>query len=304
MVILAQESATTVLTEAWTSIVVWVPKFVGFLLILLIGYFVARMLAKAINAVLERVGFDRAVERGGVRQMLSRSQYDASDILAKVVFYAVMLFVLQLAFGVFGPNPISDIIRSIIAFLPKIFVAIVIIVVAAAIAAGVRDIVRSTTGTLPYGETLATIAYAAILMIGIFAALNQVEIAPEIVNGLFYAILAIIAGIAIIAIGGGGIAPMRAKWEQWLARAEREAPRLREEVQRQDNLQETREYERTGSRTSEMPPGESDRAADRPPVEQPPADRPPVERPAGEDPSLRSSPEDAVREAGRSRRQR
>ena len=224
------------LQEAVANVAAFAPKFVGFLLILLIGYFIAKAIAKIVDKVLERVGFDRAAERGGVKQALARSQYDSSDILAKIVYYAAMLFVLQLAFGVFGPNPISDIIASIIAFLPKIFVAIVIVVVAAAIATAVREIVSSTMGGLSYGGLLANVAGGAILAIGVFAALNQLEIAPAIVNGLFYAILAVIAGSAIIAIGGGGVRPMQAKWEQMLDRAEQDAPRdevVREPVRTQ-----------------------------------------------------------------------
>ena len=66
---------------------------------------------------------------------------------------------------------------------------------------------------------------------GIFAALDQLKIAPAIVQGLFYAALAIIVGSAIIAIGGGGIVPMRAVWEKFLDKVEQEAPRIRAEVQ-------------------------------------------------------------------------
>ena len=47
------------------------------------GYFVARVIAKAVDAVLERVGFDHAVERGGIKSALAKSKYDASDLLAK-----------------------------------------------------------------------------------------------------------------------------------------------------------------------------------------------------------------------------
>ena len=85
MVVLAQQSAQQQVVEplqaAWMSIATFVPKFVGFLLILLIGWFVAKAIAKVLDKVLERVGFDRAVERGGVKKALSRSQYDASSIL-------------------------------------------------------------------------------------------------------------------------------------------------------------------------------------------------------------------------------
>ena len=207
------------------------PTFLLFLLILVVGYFVAKTIAKLLDKVLERVGFDRAVERGGVGRVLERSKYDPSDILGKIVFYALFLFVLQLAFGVFGDNPISDLITGVIAFLPNIFVAILIVVVAAAIAAAVKEIIEASLGGLSYGKALAFGASTAILVIGFFAALDQLRIAPDIVNSLFIALLAVVAGSAIVAIGGGGIVPMRQQWEKALNRVEQEAPQLREQAE-------------------------------------------------------------------------
>ena len=222
--------------DAFRSVTVFVPKLLGFLAILVIGYFVAKVIGRVANAALERVGFDRAVERGGIKKALSRSDYDASDILGKVIFYALFLLVLQLAFGVFGPNPVSQLINGVIAYLPKVIAAIIIIVVAAAIGAAAKGLIENALGGLSYGRPLAATASAAILAVGVFAALSQLEIAPEIVTGLFYALLAIVAGSAIIAIGGGGIQPMRSRWEQALSRIEQEAPQAREQIrsQRQD----------------------------------------------------------------------
>lgn len=223
--------------DAFRSVTVFVPKLLGFLAILVIGYFVAKVIGRVANAALERVGFDRAVERGGIKKALSRSDYDASDILGKVIFYALFLLVLQLAFGVFGPNPVSQLLNAVIAYLPKVIAAIIIIVVAAAIGAAAKSLIENALGGLGYGRPLAATASAAILAVGVFAALSQLEIAPEIVTGLFYAVLAIVAGSAIIAIGGGGIQPMRSRWEQALSRIEQEAPQAREQMraQRQDD---------------------------------------------------------------------
>ena len=75
-------------TSAWTNIATFVPKLIVFLLILLIGYFIAKIVARILNGILERVGFDKAIERGGVGRALESSKYDASDILAKLVFYS------------------------------------------------------------------------------------------------------------------------------------------------------------------------------------------------------------------------
>ncbi|MDQ3342134.1 MAG: hypothetical protein M3524_00940 [Actinomycetota bacterium] len=227
---LAQVDVGQSVQGAFSSVLEFLPKLVGFLLILLIGYFIAKALAKVLATVLQKVGFDKAVERGGVKKALEKSKYDPSDLLAKVLFYALMLFVLQLAFGVFPANPISDLITAVIAYLPKIFVAIIIIVVAAAIAAAVREIVDASLGGLSYGKMLGNIASAFILAVGVFAALNQLEIAEPIVNGLFYALLAIFAGSAIIAIGGGGIRPMQSKWEQAMNKVEQEAPAIKEQA--------------------------------------------------------------------------
>jgi len=215
---------------AWSGLILWGPKLLMFLAILVIGYFVAKLVARLMNRLLEKVGFDRLVERGGVKRALDRSRWDASDILAKLAFYFIMLFTLQMAFGVFGPNPVSQMLTSIIAYLPNVFVAIVILVVAAAIAAGVKQMIQAAIGGLSYGRVLGTGASVAIMIIGAFAALNQLNIAPDIVNGLFYATLAVVAGSAIIAIGGGGIVPMRRVWDRALNRMEQEAPRLKQEV--------------------------------------------------------------------------
>ena len=220
--------------DAWSDIASFVPKFLGFVVILLVGYFVAKAIAKVVDKVLERVGFDKAVERGGVKQALSKSKYDASDIVSKVVFWTLFLFVLQLAFGVFGANPVSDLLASVVAFLPKVFVAIVIVVVASAIAAGVKELVGNALGGLSYGPTLATAASVAILVLGVFAALNQLEIAPAIVNGLFYALLAVVVGSAIVAIGGGGIQPMRSRWESALSKYDEEKTTVRRELDLRD----------------------------------------------------------------------
>jgi len=76
--------------DAWAKVTTFVPKFVAFLLVLIIGILVAKAIAKAVDKVLERVGFDRAVERGGIKKALESSKYDASDIIGKVVYYALI----------------------------------------------------------------------------------------------------------------------------------------------------------------------------------------------------------------------
>ncbi|PRY50796.1 putative transporter (transmembrane protein) [Knoellia remsis] len=218
------------LDDAWSSIVEFAPKFLGFLAILIIGLIVAKLIGKAVDKLLERVGFDRWVERGGVKRALSNSSFDASDIVGKLVYYALVLFVLQMAFGVFGPNPISDLLSSVIAFIPKIVVAIVIIIVASAIAAGAKNLIQGSLGGLSYGRLLANIASIFILALGVIAALEQVEVATAVTTPVLIAVLATIGGVLVVGVGGGLVRPMQQRWEGWLNRMEREAPQVAAEA--------------------------------------------------------------------------
>ena len=243
------------LENGLSTVVTFVPKLVLFLVILIIGVIIAKVLAKAANAVLERVGFDRAIERGGIGRALEKSKYDASDILAKIVYYAVLLFTLQLAFSAFGPNPISELLTAIIAYLPKVFVAIVIVVVASAIAAGAKTLIEGTLGGLSYGRVLANIAAVFILGLGIIAALNQVGIATTVTMPVLIAVLGTIAGILIVGVGGGLVRPMQSRWESYLIKAEAEAPRIRQEASNAPSVKE-----QVQAKKDELQPGNGNRS--------------------------------------------
>ena len=215
------------LGDAMRMVAVFVPQLLLFLVILLIGWLFAKGLRKLTDTVLERVHFDRAVERGGIGQALERSRYDASDLIAMVVYYAVLLLTLQLAFGVFGPNPISALLTGIVAFLTRVAVAIIIVVVASAIAAAVKDLVAGVTGGLSYGRLLANIASVFIIALGVIAALSQIGVAVAVTLPVLITVLATVGGILIVGVGGGLVRPMQQRWERWLDRAEQEATQAR-----------------------------------------------------------------------------
>jgi hypothetical protein len=226
------------ITSFLTTVAEFVPKLVAFLLILIIGLIIAKLIAKAVGGLLEKVGFDKAVERGGVKKALDQSKFDASDIVGKLVYYALLLFVLQMAFGVFGPNPISDLITQVITFLPSLVVAIIIVVVAAAIAAAVKTLIEGTLGGLSYGKLLAGVASAFILFLGVVAALNQVGVATTVTTPVLIAILATVAGVIVVGAGGGLIKPMQSRWETYLSRAEAEMPKIKEQAKNAPSVKE------------------------------------------------------------------
>ncbi|MEP6696106.1 MAG: hypothetical protein ABJA34_04405 [Pseudonocardiales bacterium] len=218
------------LTDAWSRVATFVPKLIIFLVILLVGLIVAKALKKTAERVLWRLGFDRAVERGGLKAVLARTKVDPSELIARLVYYAAVLITLQLAFGVWGPNNVSRLLDEIVSFLPKVALAVVIVVITSAVARSVREVITAVLGDLSYGPLLGTAASGVVLLLGIVAALDQVGIVTTVTRPVLIAVLATIGGILVVGVGGGLIRPLTHRWEGWLGMLEREAGTIRHEV--------------------------------------------------------------------------
>ena len=216
----------TPVREGVTTFMTFIPKLIGFLLILLLGYLVAKLVAKAVNAVLERVGFDGAVERGGVKKALAKSKYDASDIVAKLVFFAVFIPFLSAAVGALGIQALQEPLAAFIALIPRIIVAIVLVVIGAVIAGTVKSFISNALGGLSYGSVLANAAAVLVLFGFVKSALDQVGIATAVTGALLYATLAAVAGVVVVGVGGGLIRPMQHRWEDLLVKAGTEKDKI------------------------------------------------------------------------------
>ena len=212
------------LGQAWAMIATFVPKLLGFALVMLVGWFIAKALSKAVGFLLKRVGFDRLVDRSGLGSMMAQSPVDASGLIVKLVYYFVLLIALQLAFGVFGTgNAVSALLNDVIAYLPRIVVALVLVLVASAIAKAVQGLVTGALGGRSHTRTLGTITYGFIMALGVVAALNQLGIAVSVTMPVLITVLATVAGVIVIGVGGGLIRPMQQRWEGWLTRVQDEA---------------------------------------------------------------------------------
>lgn len=249
------------ISSAWTTVAEFVPKLLAFLVIFVIGWIIAKVLEKVVQKVLQKVGFDRVVERGGIKQMLERGRYDASSLIAKVVYYAVLLITLEVAFGVFGPNPISTVLTAVVGWLPKLIVAMLIVVIVGAIARVARDLVSGALSGLSYGRMLGTVVSIFIWGLGIIAALNQMGIATAVTTPVLITVLATLGGVVVVGMGGGLIRPMQQRWETWIGRAESQLPGNQANQAYQRGQEDAM---RSGSGTGRVEPSTDQFAAQRP----------------------------------------
>ncbi len=219
------------LTDGITTITTFIPKLIGFLIILIVGYFIAKIVSKVVAKLLQKVGFDEAVEKGPVKQALDKSSFDASDIVAKLVFYAIFIPFLAAAVGTLGIAALTQPLNAFILLIPKIIVAIIIIVVGGVVAGAAKKLIESALGGLSYGAALANGVGVLIMLIFVKAALDQVGIATTVTGPILIAILATVSGILIVGVGGGLIKPMQSRLEQSLTKASDEASKAKQEAQ-------------------------------------------------------------------------
>jgi hypothetical protein len=210
------------LAAAWSAVATFVPKLIVFLILLLVGWLIAKAVSKAISMLFNRLGFNKLIAKSGLGDMTKNSNIDIADILVKLVYYFIFLIFLQLALSAFGPNAVKDLIDQVVLFLPRILVAVVLVLVAAAIGRAVGDLIQSALGNRPVGPLMGKIAFGVILALGIIAALNQIGIAVTVTTPVLVAVLAAAAGVIIVGVGGGLIQPMQQRWSRWLDNAEQQ----------------------------------------------------------------------------------
>ena len=231
MVQAAAADFTQPVVDGLATVATFIPKLIGFLLILAVGYLIAKAIAKVVDRVLERVGFDNYVERGGIKQALSRSQYDASDILSKIIFYVIFIPFLSAAVGALGIQALQAPLAQFIALLPRIVVALILVVVGSVIASAAKRFIENALGGLSYGRFLGYAAAGLILLGFVKSALDQVGIATTVTGPVLNALLFAAAGIAIVGVGGGLIKPMQHRLEDALRRASDEAQTVKLQAQ-------------------------------------------------------------------------
>src|SRR3712207_3593986 len=188
------------------SLLGFIPNIIGFLVILVIGYFIAKAVKALVSKGLEKVGVDRTLHDSSAGEYVERISPDAhpSRLIGAVAFWFIFLFALSAAIGALKIPALTTFIAEVQAFLPNVIVAVLIFVIAAALAGAVAGAVTKLMGDTPTGKVVVAVIPGLILAIGTFMMLNQLKIAEEIVTITYAALLGMLALAGALAFGLGG----------------------------------------------------------------------------------------------------
>jgi small-conductance mechanosensitive channel len=189
------------LENAVGQFLAYIPQLLGAIIILIVGYIVARILKAVVSRVLQGIGFDGWMERGGIKQFFDRAQTNQTPatVIGTLVFWFVFIIAITMAADALGIRQVSEVLAQLIAYIPSIIAAILILVLAALLANFLAGIVRGATGS----DLLASIARYAIIIYAAFAAVTELGIAVQLTAPTFLIILGAVALAAAIAFGFG-----------------------------------------------------------------------------------------------------
>ncbi|UPF02429.1 mechanosensitive ion channel [Pseudomonas mosselii] len=201
------QSLVTAMTALWTKVANFIPNLFGALVVVLLGFVVAKLLDTLLSKVLAKFGLDRLMSGTGLTKMLARVgiQVPISTLIGKIVYWFVLLIFLVSAAESLGLERVSATLDMLALYLPKVFGAALVLLAGVLLAQLVNGLVRGAAEGigLEYAAGVGRIAQGLVIIISISVAISQLEVKTDLLNHVIVIGL-ITVGLAIaLAMGLG-----------------------------------------------------------------------------------------------------
>lgn len=201
------QSLVTAMTALWTKVANFIPNLFGALVVVLLGFVVAKLLDTLLSKLLAKLGLDRLMGGTGLTKLISRAgvQVPISTLIGKIVYWFVLLIFLVSAAESLGLERVSATLDMLALYLPKVFGAALVLLVGVLLAQLVNGIVRGAAEGvgLDYSAGLGRVAQWLVIIISISVAISQLEVKTDLLNHVIVIGL-ITVGLAIaLAMGLG-----------------------------------------------------------------------------------------------------
>jgi len=230
------DALLTSFTAALAIFLSAIPKIIAFAVIIIIGWLIASAIASVVAKLLRAVRFDEVAQRSGFAGFVHKMgiQRDSSGFVADLAKWFIRLLILIVAFDALGLPAVSQVLQSLLLWLPNLVVALVVLVIAGLAANALASLVRGATAESGLGnpDLLANITRVAVWAFGIVVAVNQVGIATELVNTLFMAVVGALALALGLAFGLGGRETAAQIVRGWYESGQRATPKLADAADR------------------------------------------------------------------------
>lgn len=191
------------------QVMVSLPMIVMALVVIIIGWILANIAKSVIVSIFNRLQINRLLDNAGVDKITDRAGYklDAGYFVGTLVKWFILIVAFVVALDILNLQQVSFFLQDVVLnYLPKVIVAVLILFGALIVAKFVSEAVGAAlrASGVVAASFLQKVAYYAIIFFAVLAALNQLEIAPELVQMLFAGIVFAMSLAFGLAFGLGG----------------------------------------------------------------------------------------------------
>ena len=223
-------SVSDTLLALLNEVLLYIPKVISAAILLIIGYIIARIVRGALTKGLRLVHVDQLADRAGISGMLQRAgvRMDAARLLATIVFWWIFLMFIENALNALALPTITAYLNAILGYLPRVFAAVLIVLVGALIANVVAGAIRGATAEtgLTASGLLASLAKWFILLFTFLTAVTELDVAQSMIFILFACAVGMVALAGGLAFGLGGRETAAQILNTWYSRNQQDAPRI------------------------------------------------------------------------------
>ena len=196
------------LQGAWEEILLFLPNLLAAIVIFVIGWFVAMWIGKLIAGILNKLQFDALFEKTGWKEALSNAdlKVEPSAFIGAVSKWILVIVFLMIVTDIMGWVAFAGLLAAIVAWMPNLVVAIIIMVVAIIIADIVEKLVKVPTKKMGVSSVnfLGTMVKWAIYVFAALAVLLQLGVTPKIVEVLIMGFVGTLTLALGLSFGLGG----------------------------------------------------------------------------------------------------
>lgn len=191
----------------WTRVAVFIPNLIGALVLVLLGFVVAKLLDTLLSKVLAKIGLDRLMAGTGLTKMIGRVgiQVSVSTLIGKIVYWFILLVFLVSAAELLGLERVSATLDVLALYVPKVFGAALVLLAGVLLAQLLNGVVRGAAEGvgLEYANGLGRIAQGLIIIISLSVAIGQLEVKTDLLNNVIAIVLISVGAAVALALGLG-----------------------------------------------------------------------------------------------------
>ncbi|KAF0098407.1 MAG: CmpX protein [bacterium] len=187
------------LTSFWTQLASFIPQLLGAIIALVLGWILAKLARSGIMHLLTLLKFDRATEKSGLESFMKHAELDLSvgSVIGNLVYWLIILVMIVTVANSLGLQVVADLFNKVVLYIPNVIVAILVLVFGAILARFINRLVFAWLNNMEFDGalTVSTFSEYAMMVFVFFVAMEQLQIANELLTAAF-----------IIAFGAVGLA--------------------------------------------------------------------------------------------------